>query len=457
LDKDVPVCPAACRTAEVLRKEGIVGRRIAFISEHASPLAILGGTDSGGQNVYVDRVAHHLVKLGYEVDVFTRRDDASAPCTVSYMPGVRVIHIQAGPAEVLPKEQLFQHMDEFAISMIQFIQDRGIEYELIHAHFWMSGYVAGLVKTVLGIPFVITFHALGKLRRIFQGAADGFPDERFEVEERVVRQADRIIAECPQDKEDLMFHYYAPEDKISIIPCGFDSQEFYPVDKREAKRKLGLNPDEQVILQLGRMVPRKGVDNVIKGLSCVLARQDIPVRLLVVGGESDNPDPDETPEIGRLVKLAEEHHVQHSVTFTGRRGRNLLKYFYNAADIFVTTPWYEPFGITPLEAMACGTPVIGSSVGGIKYSVVHGKTGFLVPPNEPEILGKRMLDILTDRRLAESFRRNSLERVNSMFTWSIVARQIDGVYRELRKGRRQLAGISRFLPGLATILGIING
>jgi D-inositol-3-phosphate glycosyltransferase len=402
--------------------------KIAFISEHASPLAILGGVDSGGQNVYVDQVARHLAELEYEVDIYTRWDSEAPSQIIEYSPGVRVIHIEAGPKKFIPKEELFQYMDEFAAGMMKFIESQNIKYELIHAHFWMSGYVAAMIKYMLNIPFVITFHALGKVRRIYQGTADGFPDLRFRMEEIIIKHADMIIAECPQDKEDLMFLYYADEEKIRIVPCGFDPEEFYPVNKREAKIKLGLNPDEKVILQLGRMVPRKGVDNVIRGMAYLLTKKNIPLKLVIVGGESDQPDAGITPEIGRLQEIAKEENVTDRTIFAGRKGRSQLRNYYNAADIFISTPWYEPFGITPLESMACGTPVIGSNVGGIKFSVCHGKTGFLVPPKDPEILGQRILDSISNKNLLKELSSQAMEHVNKFFTWKIVAAQIMEVY-----------------------------
>jgi glycosyltransferase involved in cell wall biosynthesis len=168
------------------------------------------------------------------------------------------------------------------------------------------------------------------------------------VEETVACKADLVIAECPQDKEDLMILYYVPEEKITVIPCGFDGTEFYPIDRRRARLKLGLHPDEPVILQLGRMVPRKGVENVVRSLALVNRRREQPARLLIVGGEADDPDPLKTPEIARLQAIAREQGLLSQISFVGRRQRGHLKYFYNAADIFVSTPWYEPFGITPL-------------------------------------------------------------------------------------------------------------
>jgi glycosyltransferase involved in cell wall biosynthesis len=343
-------------------------KHIALISEHATPLGIFGGVDSGGQNVYVGQLAKHLAAIGYSVDVFTRRDNQQLPDLVEWQHGVRVIHVPAGPPCSVPKEELLPYMEQFTAFMLDWCRHHSA-YDLIHANFWMSALVAAELKQAIGIPFVVTFHALGRVRRLHQGKADQFPDERFTIEDRIVQDADHIIAECPQDREDLLRLYHADPSRISIIPCGFDPTEFWAINKTRARLTLGVSPDEHLILQLGRMVPRKGVDNVIRGFAHLLQTHSLPARLLIVGGESDSPDPELTPEIGRLQAIAQDLGVASHVTFVGRKGREVLKYYYSAADAFVTTPWYEPFGITPIEAMACGTPVIGAAVGGIKFTV----------------------------------------------------------------------------------------
>lgn len=407
-------------------------RKIAFISEHASPLAVLGGTDSGGQNVYVDKLTKQLTRLGYDIDIYTRWDDERLPEVVDCQNGIRVVHVSAGPKEKIRKEDMLQYMDQFTNEMLGFIKSNNLDYQLVHANFFMSGLVASEIKRKLGIPFVITFHALGKVRRVHQGKADTFSDERFTIEEKIVREADQIIAECPQDREDLLYHYWANQDKISIIPCGFDPNEFYPQDKHLMRMTLGLPTDEKIILQLGRMVPRKGVDTVIDAIALLQKKEpEIPTRLVIVGGESDTPDPEKTPEIGRLMNRAKKLGVLEKVVFVGRKNRETLRQYYNASDVFVSTPWYEPFGITPLEAMACGTPVIGSNVGGIKFSVINNKTGFLVPPKNPGALADKLKTVLTDNTLHETLRENALSRVNSFFTWEMVAKTMSTLYEKI--------------------------
>jgi D-inositol-3-phosphate glycosyltransferase len=403
--------------------------RIAIISEHASPLASLGGVDSGGQNVYVGQVASRLAAVGHEVDVFTRRDSPSLPEVSLWTNGVRVIHVSAGPHASIPKEALLPHMDAFCAGILRHCRRRG--YDLVHANFWMSGLVAAEIKRALGIPFVVTFHALGRVRRAHQGATDTFPDERFAIEERIVAEADRLIAECPQDEEDLIHYYDADPEKIARIPCGFDPTEMWPISKPLARATLGLGAEERVLLQLGRMVPRKGVDTAIVALSRLVHEHDLPARLLIVGGEREDPGAEQTPEISRLQAVAAAERVSDAVTFVGRREREALKYYYSAADMFITAPWYEPFGITPLEAMACGTPVIGSNVGGIKHTVRDGETGYLVPAKDPGAIAERVAHLYRNPKLLALFGRRATERVNGEFTWEHVTNAIADLYADV--------------------------
>jgi len=368
------------------------------------------------------------------VDVLTRRDSSKPPEVVDWKDGVRVIHVTAGPARHIKKEELLPYMEDFRVQCLRLIR-QGSAYDLIHANFWMSGLVAAEIKEETGIPFVVTFHALGKVRRLFQGDADLFPDDRFAVEDRIVREADGIIAECPQDLEDLIEHYQADAAKIRIIPCGFDPSEFWPIDRFLARRQLSLPKEEFIVLQLGRLVPRKGIDTVISAFSRFLRQQPIPSRLLVVGGDSPTGhNGREDSETARLRQITSAEGIVDKVFFLGQRSRERLRYYYNSADVFVTTPWYEPFGITPLEGMACGLPVIGSRVGGIKYSVVDGETGYLIPPRDPDALADTLLRLSSEPTLRDTLGRNGLRRVSEGFTWQKVTRSIAELYEEVLMG-----------------------
>jgi glycosyltransferase involved in cell wall biosynthesis len=407
------------------------GLRIALISEHASPLATIGSVDAGGQNIYVANVARCLARAGHQVDVMTRRDSPDLPASVDVRPGMRVLHIPAGPATFVPKEQLLPHMPAFTEAASELVRN-SVGYDVVHANFFMSGMVGLRLRERFGIPMVMTFHALGLVRREHQREADAFPAARIDIERRIVRHADRVIAECPQDEDDLMRLYRAKPWRVSTVPCGVDLEEFSPGSKAAARRELGVADDEFVVLQLGRMVPRKGIDNVVRAVARL--PRERRVRLLVVGGEAAVPDEQRTPEIGRLRTLARECGIADRVTFTGHRQRAQLRACYRAADVFVTTPWYEPFGITPLEAMACATPVVGSAVGGIRHTVVDGVTGYLVPPRDPEALAERLAFLQANPVLAQALGRAGVRRVRSLFTWERVADELARVYESVRQG-----------------------
>jgi phosphoheptose isomerase len=410
--------------------------RIGLISDHASPLTLLGGIDAGGQNLYVGQLAKYLAAAGHEVDVFTRRDKEQLPAAAEWLNGVRIVHVPAGPPDYVRKEEMYGYMPEFAEYVTRWCKRQRRPYDLVHANFWMSGLVATELKRALDIPFVITFHALGRVRRQWQGESDGFPDERFAVEDRAVEEADHIIAECPQDEEDLIRLYNAEPARINIVPCGFEPSELSPISKELARVILGLPVDEPVVLHVGRTVQRKGIDNVIRGFARLRSDYGVAARLIIVGGTSSDSDPRVRDEALRLERIAREEGVAENVSFAGKQGREVLKYFYSAADMFATTPWYEPFGITPVEAMACGTPVVGSNVGGIKFSVRDGETGYLVEPNNPDALAERMAQLYQNPKLMKVFSRQALQRARALFTWQKMSDSISEVYENVLMARQ---------------------
>src|SRR5581483_1169907 len=406
-------------------------KRVAMISEHASPLALLGGVDAGGQNVYVAELAQGLAARGATVDIFTRREDPRTPTIVDWSAGVRVIDVEAGPPTVVPKEELLPYMPAFAQWMHDFMQRNGRRYDVLHAHFWTSAVAASLLRIPIQIPLVITFHALGRVRLLHQKDADRFPPTRGCIEERLIAGADAVIAECPQDATDLIALYHARPNRLRVVPCGVDCQRFRPLDREAARMAIGYDSADPLLLQLGRMVPRKGVDDVVRALARLRNEHGIPVRLMIVGGESDEPDEVATPYLRQLRTVAAAAGVGEAITLVGRRGGDRLREYYSAADAFVTTPWYEPFGITPLEAMACGTPVIGSAVGGIKYTVIDGETGFLVPPRDPQAIAERAKALLCCPDMRAWMSHHAVQRVRRSFQWCHVAAAVDRLYNDV--------------------------
>ena len=398
--------------------------RLAMISEHASPLATLGGEDSGGQNVYVAELARRLGAMGHEVDVFTRRDDGDLPEVVPFSEGVRVVNLTAGPTGAVPKDEIFGFMPQFRDAFYRFARGEAATYDLVHANFWMSGWVACEAKKDLGLPFAQTFHALGEVKKREQGDADTSPPERRAAELRIVEEADRILATCPAEVEELTTLYEAYPGKLSLVPCGVDGETFRPIDRQEARRHLGL-PDVPTVVYVGRLVPRKGVDTLVRAFA--LLPDASGARLVVVGGE---PGPGPSPEAARLSDLAHSLGVSERVTFVGSRPQGELRQFYGAADVAVSVPHYEPFGMTPLEAMACATPVVGSRVGGIKWSVADGETGFLVSPRDPEALSESLARLVSDGPLRERMGRAARRRVEEHFTWDRVAAGAEAAFSE---------------------------
>ena len=405
--------------------------RIAFLSEHASPLVALGGADAGGQNVYVSELSRHLARRGYAIDVYTRHEDPGTPEVVEMESGVRVVHLQAGPVLARPKDELWPFMSDFRDSLLRFMERDEIHYDLIHSNFWMSGWVATELRRRLDIPVVQIFHAMGKTKRRHQKKVDTSPGNRIKTEMEVIAGVDKIIAQCPNERAELVNDYNADSDKITLIPSAVNTRIFKPVAQNEARQRIALETDRQVIVYIGRLLPRKDIRNIVRALALLIGEYestgDAPL-LMIVGGESVEPDPAATPEIDELQKLARELGVSEHVRFMGKKQPELLRYYYSAADVAVTTPWYEPFGLTPLEAMACGCPIIGSAVGGITFTIKDGETGLLVPPRDPQALAANLQYLLGQPEVMKRMGLAARRRVEREFSWSIVAMRTGALY-----------------------------
>jgi glycosyltransferase involved in cell wall biosynthesis/phosphoheptose isomerase len=396
---------------------------IAMVSEHASPLAALGGVDAGGQNVFVASLASRLGRLGHRIRVYTRRDDPALPEQVEAGPGVTVVHVPAGPVRELPKDELAPFMDEFARWMTGHWHREGTP-DLVHAHFWMSGMAATAAAAAARIPVVQTFHALGSVKRRHQGAADTSPACRLETEARLVARNQLVLATCRDEVQELMGLGADPE-RIRIVPCGVDAEDFTPPAGRTGTAGGQRSPQDPVsLVALGRLVERKGVDVVVRALA------QVPQAHLTVAGGPDRSALDDDPEARRLVALAEEYGVSDRLTLTGRVDRQEAARLLSCADIVTCTPWYEPFGIVPLEAMACGRPVVGSAVGGLLDSIDDGTTGLLVPPRDVDATAAAIRRLAEDPALAERMGRAGRARVQELFSWERVADLTEESYRE---------------------------
>jgi D-inositol-3-phosphate glycosyltransferase len=419
--------------------------RVAFLSEHASPLALLGSQDAGGQNVYVDELSRQLGRLGYAVDVFTRRDSGATPEVVDWAPGVRVINLAVGPPTFVPKDDLWPLMPAFLDALLSFMMRDGARYDLVHGNFWMSGWVAAQLRRRIGIPAVQIFHAMGKTKQRHQGSNDSSPAGRIAAELAVVRDVDRLIAQCPSERDELLGDYNADPHKVILIPSAVNVERFYPVPRDQARCRIGLDSDGFVVVYVGRMLPRKDVRNLVHAFALLVQQLETEggdgsnlqsPRLLLVGGETPDANPTATPEIGVLQDLAAQLGIADRVQFTGKRQPDDLRFYYGAGDVAVTTPWYEPFGLTPLEGMACGRPVIGSAVGGIAFTIQDGLTGLLVPPADPAALARALYQLRIHPELRAKMGNAARKRVEQEFTWAIVARRTAALYQSVLASRR---------------------
>ena len=389
--------------------------RIALVSEHANPLAALGGEDAGGQNVHVAALAAGLARRGHDVTVYTRRDDPHVPARVACPDGYVVEHVAAGPPEPVPKDELLPFMDELGDRMRSRWQHRPVD--LVHAHFWMSGLAALRAARATRVPVLQTFHALGSVKRRHQGEADTSPRSRIDLERLLCRTVDHVVATCTDEVEELRRLGLGAE-RATVIPCGVDVDHFTP----EGPSAAGPTRDHRLLV-VGRLVPRKGVGNVVEALV------ELPgVRLVVAGGPpADRLGSD--PHAERLGKLAARLGVADRVDFVGGVTRDEVPALMRASDVVVTVPWYEPFGIVPVEAMACGRPLVGSAVGGLLDTVVPGETGELVAPRDPRGLADALRRLLADPERRAAYGAAGRRRALALYDWDRVVARTDEVYR----------------------------
>jgi glycosyltransferase involved in cell wall biosynthesis len=390
-----------------------------MISEHASPLAVLGGVDAGGQNVHVAALSRALARRGHRVRVFTRRDDESLPDVTPFGEGVTVEHVRAGPAERLPKDDLLPYMTEFGRRLAaRWDSDPP---DVVHGHFWMSGLACLEGVRGLDLPVAETFHALGSVKRRFQAGKDTSPPERERLEPHVAREVQAVIATSVSEALELCAYGVRP-DGVAVVPCGVDTGRFRPdgpVVGRDARRR---------VLSIGRLVERKGVETLVRAMA------GLPeVELLIAGGPS-LPDLHRDPQVRRLHALAVDLGVLDRVVFLGRVAHDNVPALMRSVDVVASVPWYEPFGIVPVEAMACGVPVVASAVGGHLDTVLDGVTGLLVPARAPEALSVRLRELLDDPERRAAMGRAGAAHARERYSWERIAAETEAVYEDLTAG-----------------------
>jgi D-inositol-3-phosphate glycosyltransferase len=400
-------------------------RRVAMLSVHTSPLAQPGSGDGGGMNVYVRSLAGALSRAGVECDVLTRAEDGRRPQIIEIEPGVRVVHIPAGPAAPIDKQRLPGLVDEFAAVARRHLE-RSPGFDALHAHYWISGAVGHQLKHELDLPLVTTFHSLVTTKRAAGVDDDGA--DRVRVEREVVACSDRLIASAPVEASELVLAYDADPDLVEVIPPGVDHTVFFPDDQLAARHALGLHVEGPLLLFVGRIQPLKGLDLAI----ATLAELPTSASLVVVGGPSGS---DGEGEVARLHALADGLGVTDRVRWVPPQPHEALADWYRAADVCVVPSRTESFGLVALEAAACGTPVVAADVGGLRSLVDDGHTGFLVAERTPDAFAAPVARLLGDRELARTMGARAAARSGG-YTWNMTAARLRRVYADV--GAREL-------------------
>jgi D-inositol-3-phosphate glycosyltransferase len=406
--------------------------RVAVFSLHTSPFDQPGTGDSGGMNVFIRSVGERLVANGIEVDVFTRCRGRNVPEVEEVLPGNRLIQIQAGPCGPVPKDDLPRFLPAFLGKVLERQRHEGSAYDVVHSHYWLSGWVGRSAKEIWGVPLVASFHTLGKVKNFSLARGEGpESDARLAGEERVIEQADRILSATPAEAAHLIGLYGADPDRIRIVPPGVDHSVFFPRSREGAKARLHLS-GARIALFVGRLQPHKGPDVAINALAEAVARDPQSTRdvvLAVVGGPSGRTAT-ERDEVSRLMDLAAATGVGDRVMFFPPQPQMRLADFYAAADLVLVPSRSESFGLVALEAQACGAPVVAASTGGLRYVVLDGRTGFLVSGWDPSDYADRMLELLRDPAAAARLGQAGVAHA-LRFSWDTTAAEILSVYREV--------------------------
>jgi len=396
---------------------------IALISVHGDPAAEIGSEEAGGQNVYVRQVGSALAANGWQVDMFTRKADPDIPEIVEHSPHCRTIRLKAGPEAFIPRDRLFEVLPEFIAQWEKYQSKQ--RYPLIHTNYWLSGWVGLQLQKRYNLQWLHTYHSLGAVKYRTTNRLPLIASKRLQIERQILENCDRVIATSPQEETDLR-ELVSTKGEIEIIPCGTDTDIFSPQPKPDAKAKLGFSAKEQVILYVGRFDPRKGLETLVRAF----AKSADDNRKLVIVGGSDTKKGDHS-ERDRIASLAETLGISDRVVFAGRVGHDRLADYYSAADVTVVPSHYEPFGLVAIEAMACGTPVIASDVGGLRFTVIPDKTGLLAPAQDEIAFADAIEKILTNPQFAQQLQRRAIKRVRDRFSWSGVAEQLSLMYRQL--------------------------
>jgi D-inositol-3-phosphate glycosyltransferase len=412
---------------------------IAMLSYHTCPLATLGGKDTGGMNVYVRDLTTHLGKLGVHVDVFTRSQDEHVPHILHDLGyGNRVVHIPAGPEVPCPKAELELYLSQFVEGILKFAKEKGIHYDLIHAHYWLSGLAGIELKEKWNVPLISMFHTLGHMKNQIAQSEDEVADQnRLDGEEAVLAGSDCIVISTPAEEGQILKLYQNHPSCIRTIPPGVDTSRFYPIPMDEARQVIGLTDQHCMLLFVGRIEPLKGLDTLLRAIAKMTRQgimQQCPHYLTIIGGEPDAPTEKMNSEMARIQKLAVELGIADLMIFRGKQAQDTLPYYYSAAQIVIVPSHYESFGLVALEAMACGTPVVASQVGGLAYLVQDGVTGYFVADGDSDALAACLTTLIQDENLRCKIGSQARSAAQA-YEWDKVSSQIVNLYYAVLKNQ----------------------
>ncbi len=421
-------------------------QRVAMLSVHSSPLAMLGGKEAGGMNVYVRDLARELGRRNVAVDVFTRTQRRGEATITPLGPNARVVTLRNGPPTPYDKNWVLDYLPEFVGRVRCFAEGEDIQYDLIHSHYWVSGMAALELRKMWGTPIIHMFHTLGALKNQVATTADwGETDERIQIEGRLLREADAIVAATPLDQQQMLWNYAADASRITVIPCGVDTERFAPQPQALARQALALPPlPAKIVLFVGRIEPLKGIDTLIRAVGLVAAHHPewrSELGLLIVGGDSGAGNDPWSGEQRRLRALVDELGLADVVLFVGARPQSELALLYSAADVVAVPSHYKSFGLVPIEAQSSGTPVVASKVGGLQYTVADGTSGLLAPFDDPAAFAAHIERILADPALRQRMSVAAVENARQ-FAWPQVAEQMLTLYGKVEKLRSPIHTIA---------------
>jgi len=408
--------------------KGVNRQAIALISDHADPAAAIGAEEAGGQNVYVRHVGENLATLGWQVDMFTRKVHPEDDDIVQHSPHCRTIRLKAGAETYIPRDRLFEHMPEFVKSFQSFQSSQGLHYPLIHTNYWLSAWVGKKKKKTSSVQLLHTYHSLGSGKYQSGQNRPASADLRLQIEQEILERANCIVATSPQEAQTLR-SLVSNYGRIEMIPCGTDTSNFRLMSKTDARNQLKLNLQDQIILYVGRFDPRKGIETLVQAFALLKEQGGKNLKLIIVGGSS--PQMPDGAERVRIEEIVHKLGLHSEVIFAGQIGHDILPLYYTSADVCVIPSHYEPFGLVAIEAMACGTPVVASNVGGLKFTIIPEQTGLLVPPKDPVAFANSIHRILYDELWARKMRKQASANVNQRFTWGGVAIQLSELYRQV--------------------------